>query len=174
MSQTDLFKKSGAALSDCGTYRYRLWRIWDETLQNVMFMLHNPSTADASVDDPTVRRCIRFARDWGYGGIFIGNISPYRATNPDELKGKDLKVLIPDENLGHTIEMAQYCHLHVLAHGVLATKELNLFLLPLVRWHCLGKTQDGYPKHPLYLKSDLKPIPFIFSEYHQSYFNQKK
>jgi hypothetical protein len=58
----------GAVLSDDGVYRYRLWRIWDDDRAPTAFLMLNPSTADATVDDPTLRRCIAFARRWGAGG----------------------------------------------------------------------------------------------------------
>lgn len=159
MSQMDMFQKAGAKFSRCGKYRYQLWRIWDSRLAQVMFVMHNPSTADSSMDDPTIRRCINYAKSWGYGGIFVGNLSPYRATNPEELKGKDYKVLVPNENLNNLIEMAEYCSMHVLAHGVPANSLLLESVLPVMNWHYLALTHDGHPRHPLYLKSDLKPVP---------------
>ncbi len=67
-----------AVLSDCGTYRYALGRIWNPTTPPALFIGLNPSTADARQDDPTIRRCIRFARDWGYGGLLMGNLYAYR------------------------------------------------------------------------------------------------
>jgi hypothetical protein len=82
----------GAALSACGRYRYTLWRIWDEARPPALFVMLNPSTADADVDDPTIRRCMRFARDLGYGGLLVGNLYAYRATNPDELDVVDAPI----------------------------------------------------------------------------------
>ena len=64
-----------AVLSDCGNYRYQLHRTWDESLPKCMFMMLNPSTADADIDDNTIRRCIGFAKLWGYGGLMVGNLS---------------------------------------------------------------------------------------------------
>lgn len=58
---------NGAALSPDGVYRYRLWRIWDDDLAPTAFVMLNPSTADAMQDDPTIRRCMSFARSWGAG-----------------------------------------------------------------------------------------------------------
>lgn len=75
----------GAIISGCGKYRYSLWRTWDKKLPKVMFIMLNPSTADAYEDDPTIRRCINFAKSWGYGGIVVGNLFAYRATNPKKL-----------------------------------------------------------------------------------------
>lgn len=68
--------KSSAIISECGAYRYRLERQWDGEKPNVAFLVLNPSTADASQDDPTIRRCIGFARYWGFGGLIVGNPLP--------------------------------------------------------------------------------------------------
>jgi hypothetical protein len=73
-----------AVLSDCGTYRYRLGRRWAEGPVDVWIML-NPSTADATVDDRTIRRCMEFSRRWGAGALVVGNLFALRATDPAEL-----------------------------------------------------------------------------------------
>jgi hypothetical protein len=70
-------------LNDC--YRYRLVRTWDEGKRHIMFVTMNPSTADPLVDDPTVEKCGRFARAWGYGGLYVGNTFAYRATDKKRL-----------------------------------------------------------------------------------------
>src|SRR5450755_395090 len=68
---------------DC--YRYRLIRTWDKTKPHAMFIMMNPSTADLKVNDPSVAKCERFARTWGYGGIYVGNTFAYRATDQNRL-----------------------------------------------------------------------------------------
>ena len=78
--------QSGADFSDCGRYRYKLWRLWDDTRPEVMFIMLNPSTADATADDPTIRRCIGFARAWGYGGVRVGNLFAWRTPYPQALR----------------------------------------------------------------------------------------
>jgi hypothetical protein len=65
---------SGAVLSDCGQYRYRLWRVWDDCLPLMVFVMQNPSTATADADDPTIRKCIGFAKRHGYGGVSVRNV----------------------------------------------------------------------------------------------------
>lgn len=80
----DLAVERFADISDCGRYRWRLSRRWDDGPQACFVML-NPSTADGLDDDPTVRRCVRFARGWGYGELVVVNLFPYRATDPGEL-----------------------------------------------------------------------------------------
>ncbi len=149
----------GAIISDCKKYRYQLWRIWDSSKPFVLFIMHNPSTADGTDDDPTIRRCINFAKSWGYGGIYVGNLFPYRATDPKELIGLTPLVLTPFNNIMHIGNMIIKCKLHVLAYGNPIIKAAT----PIIsdeRWHCLKVTKFGNPCHPLYLKHTLQPIPF--------------
>lgn len=150
----------GAIISPCGKYRYQLWRIWDDSKPICMFVMHNPSTADGNMDDPTIRRCIGFAASWGYGGIYIGNLSPYRATNPKDMIGLDFLVLCPMDNMFHINEMVKKCSLHVFAYGNPITDDLKPELWD-THWHYLSLTKDGNPGHPLYLRKDLKPIKYI-------------
>lgn len=82
----DLWDAPGAAvLSDCGRYRYSLERRWADHPRYVLWLMLNPSTADATKNDATIRRCMRFAKDWGYGGILVANLYAWRATHPTEL-----------------------------------------------------------------------------------------
>lgn len=154
----------GAILSACGKYRYQLWRIWDDSLPLCMWVMHNPSTADADSDDPTIRRCIAFAKSWGYGGIYVGSLTPYRATNPKDLltactNGELWRV----ENIEHIKTMVGKCKMHVFAYGNPVVDEL----IPGFwddYWHYLKLTKAGNPGHPLYLRADLKPMAFKYKE----------
>jgi hypothetical protein len=76
---------ASAQVSLCGKYRYLLTRKWDTTLPSMVFVMLNPSTADAMRDDPTIRKCIGFARRFGYGGIIVVNLYAFRATKPADL-----------------------------------------------------------------------------------------
>lgn len=155
-----------AVISECGKYRYQLSRVWDESKLKVMFIMLNPSTADASQDDPTIRRCINFAKSWGFGGLMVGNLFAYRATNPKEL----LNVLDPagEENQKFLDEMFETCETIVCAWGnskiVSTIHKRDSGYKPLGpskdRLHYLELSNDGTPKHPLYLKGDLKPIQY--------------
>src|ERR1044072_1939098 len=140
-----------AKFSACGRYRYNLRREWDESLPTVLFVMLNPSTADEAKDDPTIRRCMTFARDWGYGRIIVANLFAFRATDPAQLKQVDDPVG-PDNFLWlkkATIES----HLTIAAWGVHgAFRNRNKDVLPMPdNPHHLGLTKDGHPKHPLYL-----------------------
>ncbi len=158
--------KKQAIISECGKYRYQLSRIWDESKPKVMFIMLNPSTADALKDDPTIRRCIAFADSWGYGGIMVGNLFAYRATNPKDL----LNVQDPAgaENQKHLDEMFESCDMIVCAwgnSGIVKTiskknPEYKPFGPTKDRLHYLELSNDGTPKHPLYLKGDLKPTQY--------------
>ena len=75
--------------SPCRRYRYTLWRAWDMFNPGyVMFIGLNPSTADEVQDDPTIRRCIGYAKEWGYGAFCMTNIFAFRATDPRVMKAQ--------------------------------------------------------------------------------------
>jgi hypothetical protein len=78
--------KTDAKFSACRKYRYALWRTWDESKPNVMIIGLNPSTADENENDPTITRCINFAKSWGYGGVCVTNLFAYCATVPSDMK----------------------------------------------------------------------------------------
>src|SRR5215217_1316798 len=151
----------GAEISACGKNRYKLWRLWDFSKPYCLFIMHNPSTADADQDDPTIRRCIAFAKSWGYGGIYVGNLIPYRATNPKDLiiAGWDACYCNWIENLDHIKVMADICSMHILANGnqILPDADFPVKWLDYP-WHYLKLNKSNDPAHPLYLKSNLKPI----------------
>ena len=143
-----------------GKYRYRLRRIWDESKPLVAFIMLNPSTADASANDPTIRRCIRFAHDWGYGGMIAVNLFAYRATLPRTLKRARRPV--GPENDDYLLQTHEDAALTVFAwgvHGVWRERDREVIDL-LGEGFCLGVTKDGIPRHPLYLRKTCAPSPF--------------
>lgn len=155
--------RASAQISPCGRYRYSLTRIWDAEKPKVLFIMLNPSTADGEQDDPTIRRCIGFAKSWGYGGLYVGNLLAYRATNPKDLKGVDDPFGPANET--HLKEMARKAELLVCAWGNPAITKNMMHQTKLIKGlglvpHYLELTKDGTPKHPLYLKSELKPRAF--------------
>lgn len=150
-----------AVISDCGTYRYRLGRMWGRVIDpTVMFVMLNPSTADATENDATIRRCVAFARDWGFGHLLVGNKFAFRATDPRVLKlaiarGDDA---IGPENDQHLTHMAEIASTIICAWGLPGGKEIPDALIPFRdKLHHLGFTKGGMPRHPLYLPSELKP-----------------
>lgn len=91
---------NGAVISPCSLYRYILTRTWDPSLTPLVFCMLNPSTADAFQNDPTIRKCIGFARRMGHGGIVVVNLFAYRSTNPDVLNDPpvDVDMIGPDND----------------------------------------------------------------------------
>ncbi|MEU8139034.1 DUF1643 domain-containing protein [Streptodolium elevatio] len=148
-----------AVLSQCGTYRYELTRHWAPG-PVVGWVMLNPSTADAAADDPTIRRCTGYAKAWGYGGLVVRNLYALRATDPAEL-ARHTDPIGP-YNDAYLAECAAD-PLTVVAWGARGGDRGRDVLALLerlgVRPYRLGATDDGQPRHPLYLKTDLAPIP---------------
>lgn len=147
-------------------YRYTLEREWDASLPVIMFLMMNPSTADPTVDDPTVAKCRRYAKKWGYGTMLVGNTFAYRATDQKRL----LEVADPvgPENDSHLQIMAARSSMIVFAYGkphrslqyrgpAVARMLSQEGTRPL---HILKLCNDGTPSHPLYLRGDLMPSPW--------------
>jgi hypothetical protein len=155
---------NGAIISDDNNYRYLLWRKWDNDLTQVVFIMLNPSTADGNKNDPTVKKCMKYAKDWGYGGIVIINLFAYRATNPKELElVKDPIGPLNDEYIKYIIKHYFYDKpLVVASWGTfeLAKRRVNKVFSLTNSLHYLELSKDGSPKHPLYLRGNLKPKKF--------------
>lgn len=152
--------KRNTCFSPCRTYRYALWREWIGGSGYAMFVGLNPSTADEMLDDPTIRRCIAFAKSWGYAALCMTNLFAYRATEPKDMMavadpvgpGNDafLQALAPEAG----VVVAAWG-----AHGTFGGRDQEVRrLLPAL--HCLALTKDGHPGHPLYLPKTLTPAPY--------------
>lgn len=150
---------TGAVLSDCGCYRYTLTREWNGSLPALTFIMLNPSTADATLDDPTIRRCIGFARARGFGGLRVLNLFAFRATDPAEMKAAPDPVGPDnDEHLREMFLAAAKVGVPIIAawgaHGGHMDRESAVRALAAecgVTLMCLGATKDGHPRHPLYV-----------------------
>ncbi|MHC5194686.1 DUF1643 domain-containing protein [Pseudomonas frederiksbergensis] len=151
---------SGALLSECRTYRYALWRSWETGSGYVCFIGLNPSTADETIDDRTIRRCMAFAKAWGYSGMVMLNLFAFRATDPADMLAA-VDPVGPDSDR-HFLEFTRSAGVVVAAWGNdgahLGRHRAVAQIVPHL--HCLKVTKAGYPGHPLYLKGDLIPIPF--------------
>lgn len=142
-----------------GKRRYRLWRIWDQDKPVLLYVLLNPSNADAQTDDRTVTKLIKFSRNWGYGGFYLGNIHSYISSDPKRL----MHHLIPNEslNISHLKEMAKKSEKVVFGWG--NAGRLPIWLKQMIsQAYCLGNNNNGSPKHPLYLSYKTKLNPFIY------------
>lgn len=170
LSESQTAVLSSAVISECGKYRYLLTRIWDENKPKVMFIMLNPSTADANNDDPTIRRCIGFAKSWGYGALYVVNLFALRATNPQKLLTAPF--LVGVENEKWIRQTSNLVNLVICAWGNSLIvdklqKRLDHTWKPL-SWinkplHYLELSNDGTPKHPLYLSKNLTPKTFQIS-----------
>ena len=115
--------ETNAVISDCGKYRYELHREWDDEKGKVLFIMLNPSTADIHNNDLTTIRCMNFAKKWEYGGIMIGNIYPFRAKRPKDLRVwkeeriKHFGYSDHGKNQNHVYDMAEQADLIVCAWG---------------------------------------------------------
>lgn len=165
--------RSWAVLSDDGRYRYRLGRRWaDDGACDVWVML-NPSTADALVDDPTIRRCAGFSKSWGAAGIVVVNLFALRATNPAELYvAEDPVGPDNDDHITRVVETASWEEGRVIvawgAHPAAVDRSQEVRAMLEEQWAhwsnfkllSLGRTQSGAPRHPLYLPGTAVPVPW--------------
>lgn len=159
--------KKTATISDDGLYRYVLGRRWsDEEDAFATFVMLNPSTADAEVDDPTIRRCISFAQSWGMGGLRVVNLYALRATRPEALW--NVADPVGPENdyyLTWIADMAKATGWPLVAAWGANAKQGRVQDVLGLRWmqfslQCLGITKAGAPRHPLYVKGATPLIPW--------------
>ncbi len=156
--------RSAARLSDDNLYRYWLRREWDSGSTTCRWIMLNPSTADATLDDPTIRRVIDFSRRWGHGAADVYNLFALRSPKPVALyNGCDA---VGPDNDAALLTMAGEVGPVVVAWGTHGGhKGRNVAVLRLlveagVKPLCLGTTKDGHPKHPLFVPADTTPTPF--------------
>lgn len=163
---------NGATFSPCRTWRYVLDRSWDAMRPGrLLVVMLNPSTADESADDPTIRRLTGFARSWLYGGMRILNLFALCATDPRELYthpnpvGPENDFHLRENLEGTTLPGGLTFGRVVLAawgvHGGLQSRAFKVqHLVDGVKWGCLGVTKSGAPRHPLYVPKAQEPIAF--------------
>lgn len=157
---------SVAVYSPCERYRYLLTRVWDAQGPKALFVMLNPSTATEFQNDPTVERCERRARALGFGAFRVTNIFAYRATDPKVMRaqpdpvGPENDAAIRDSALhwADRIICAWGTHGAFLSRGPEVARLLRATAKPLFT---LGLTQDGHPKHPLYIGYDRQPEPWL-------------
>lgn len=181
----DPYISKGATISADDKYRYVLWREWRGTHKHenwhwtgtkdgagaeygwpkpCVFIMLNPSTADGEKDDPTIRRCVAFAKAWGYERLEVVNLFAFRATNPKALLAlghNDDPVGV--KNQDHVSQATSEAGIIIAAWGShgshLGQDETVRGWIPYDKpVHVLGLTKDLQPRHPLYLRSDSKPM----------------
>lgn len=156
--------KKAAEFSECRSYRFALWRVWDESKSYAMIIGLNPSTAGEKEDDPTIRRCINFAKSWGYGGLCMTNLFAFRATIPNDMfNASDPVGSGNDEWL---LRLAKDAGVVIAAWGndgtYLGRSSEVIKLIPNL--HYLKMNKSGEPAHPLYLDSSMKPIQMGYKQ----------
>ncbi|KPF78372.1 hypothetical protein IP83_18385 [Novosphingobium sp. AAP93] len=150
-----------ATISSCGRYRYSLSRKWDDA-PTVLFVMLNPSTADATKDDRTIGRCISFAKSWGFGSLIVGNLFAFRTPSPAELM--EAKEPVGPEN-DHWLErLSKEASLTVAAWGNTGSYlgRAGEVAPRLNNPHYLKLTGAGQPSHPLYVSGDTRPTLWAF------------
>ncbi len=147
-----------AVISDCGKYRYHLTRRISDVARRIVWILTNPSVADAEKNDPTIRRVIGFSRRLGYGMISVVNMYAFRATLPFDLTrtadpvGPDNDAWIRNAVGGADLVVAAW---GAPTFASQRAEELRRLLRDRkVSLWCLGQTAKGHPRHPLYLPKD--------------------
>lgn len=154
----------GASFSACGAYRYVLWRTWgDGAPLNVIGL--NPSTADATRDDPTIRRCTDFARRWGLGGVVVTNLFGLRSTQPrglyehrEPVGGENDAAILAQAQAAGMVLAAWGTHGALHGRGAAVAALLRERSVPLLAF---SPTRDGHPRHPLYVPKVAEPRPYL-------------
>jgi len=149
-------------------HRYALAREWDAARPPAVFVMLNPSTADAFIMDPTVTRCRGFAITWGCGGLLVLNAFALRSTDPRRLRTHPDPVGVDNDRVISAVLDAGEVGPVTVAWGsdpTLLRSGRAGQLLTLLREHglhpqCLGMTKDGHPRHPLYVRGDTQPQTF--------------
>lgn len=158
-----------AYFSPCRRYRYWLKIVWDETLPLLVVCGLNPSTADETKDDNTLRRVQQFARDMGLGGVLMLNAFAWRSTDPKGL----LTCADPVGEFNHIAHLQTYMKMHGAGGKPIAAWGANIwnkkplrYRIPhllMLDWDCLRRTKQGHPEHPLYLPPSCRPIPWNYT-----------
>jgi hypothetical protein len=156
-----------ATTSKCGRYRYALRRmLGGRPGKTACFIMLNPSTADAEKDDPTIRKCLGFARRWGCGELVVVNLFAFRATRPRDLQaaadpvGRDNRRHVKsavDRARGGLVVCAWGTHGAWRGQDVTVLAWIRETGVELV---CLGRSTAGYPRHPLYVPYAAELILF--------------
>ena len=152
--------EKSAILSADRKYRYVLTRIWDETKPTVVFIGLNPSTADEEVDDKTIRKCIGYAKRWGYGKLIMVNLFAFRSTDPSMLKRVEDPV--GPDNDSYIQKCVSESNLVIACwgnHGKLLNRD-KVLMGSLPNLVCLKRNKNGTPHHPLYLSKDVTPVTY--------------
>lgn len=161
--EIDSHDPSAAIFSSCRLYRYELWRRWGNGKFLAVIGL-NPSTADEQLNDPTIRKCIGYAKRWGFDALCMLNLFAWRDTDPENMKKSEFPEGLHNDH--HILKNASAADLVIAAwgkHGSFRNRDIavmdQLFRIG-VKLHYLHRNNDGSPGHPLYLPNSATPTPF--------------
>lgn len=157
-----LFIERTCHMSPCRTWRYSLSVIWDPAVRAQVFICLNPSTADETKDDPTMRRCIDFSYRWGAGGFRMLNLFAYRATKPSVMRAAS-DPIGPENTVEFIADAAKESFLPAVAAWGINGDFLGrgrAVAEAITDLYCLRRTPSGYPEHPLYLPKTLMPVRY--------------
>jgi len=178
MTKQNLYTATSAIISNCKHYRYELTREWAlpprirktdpaPKPKTTLFIMLNPSTADATEDDPTIRRCVSFAKMNGSNRLVVANLFAYRTSSREELRAVryDKDIIGPEywDQLAKTLRKADAIILGWGLDGKLLAQDgvVLEYVWETKPWtHCLTINSDGTPKHPLYIRGAAKLIPY--------------
>jgi len=151
-----------AIMSSCDRYRYQLERNWSKRssrYSTVVFIGLNPSTADATQDDPTIRKCIAYAQAWQFKKLLVVNLFAWRATNPNELlTARNPVGKLNDKYVDEAISRSALVVACWGEYGTIMRRSDDLRTRYQRRLMCLNTNQSGEPTHPLYLPATLTPV----------------
>jgi len=152
--------RSGAIFGPDREYRYRLHRTWNTEKLTVAFIMLNPSTADETANDPTVRRCIGYAKDWGYGTLLVGNIFALRSTDPKQLYEHTAPV--GPDNDDHLQSINETAERTIAAWGTYGSlRDRGIAVTKMLEGlQALNVTKHGHPNHPLYQPRNAEIQPY--------------
>ena len=160
---------SGAVFSDSDRrFRYSLWRFWQPSGDKLLFIGLNPSTANDIKDDPTIRRLVGFAKSWGFGGLFAGNLFSLVSADPDDLWHSSSVEQPNGPNDVALKKMRELSSRVMLGWGnwgaAAGTRPQEVLAILGEPVYCLKVTQTGEPGHPLYIHSTTQLEPYIRSK----------
>ena len=142
-------------------YRYSLRRSWTrETNDQVLFIGLNPSTADSASDDPTIRRCVKFATDWGFGSLELVNLFAFRATYPKDLFQEQHPVGRYNDNWIKKAHQRSSLTIACWGSAGIYGNRSEIIMEFVDNLFCIDLNKDNTPSHPLYLNSKLTPRPY--------------
>jgi hypothetical protein len=165
---TDMFYHGSADIQ--GYYRFSLKRVWNDRKPNICFIMLNPSTANADIDDPTIQSCVRISQCNGFGSLTVVNLFAFISPDP--------KILLPHPNavgnprndraIREAVEQSNYRIVCAWGNFPMARDrgiELLMGMLRGKHLSCLGINKNGSPRHPLYAKSDTPLMEYNFESY---------